>query len=220
LIIGSDVTDGSQSGLPLELSSTALGQGWTGIERSPVESIGSAELEGFLREDFYDGKGSWQLIDEPLLFGGASWIVVLYLAFMMREEISDEWKHLRIAVIEPGWAWDSGGDWTVKQEGIAARIRSRIGRWKSKLNWVNFKARISHHSGVNQPLKAGHIQDGDRPISVAVQPKHLNPQKVPNPATSGPQKASSQSHMVFPGSSLSDATHSKVKPWDESDWID
>jgi hypothetical protein len=51
-----DVTKGSQSDLPLELSSFAVEQGWTGIERTPVESMDSAELEKLLREDFMTAK--------------------------------------------------------------------------------------------------------------------------------------------------------------------
>jgi hypothetical protein len=51
-----DVTEGSQNDLPLALSSAAAEQGWTGIERTPAESMDSTELERLLREDFYDGR--------------------------------------------------------------------------------------------------------------------------------------------------------------------
>ncbi len=60
-LFASDVTEGSQSDLPLELSSFAVEQGWTGIERTPVESMDSTELEKLLREDFYDGESFRQL---------------------------------------------------------------------------------------------------------------------------------------------------------------
>jgi hypothetical protein len=66
-LIASNVTDGTQNDLPLELSSEALGQGWTGIEKSPAQSINSGELEGLLREYFYDGQSLRQLANEPLL---------------------------------------------------------------------------------------------------------------------------------------------------------
>ena len=62
-----DVTEGSESELPLELSSFALGQGWTGIERTAVESVDSTEVEKLLREDFYDGESFRRLVNEPLL---------------------------------------------------------------------------------------------------------------------------------------------------------
>ena len=41
-------------------------QGWTGIERTAVESVGSAEFEKLLREDFYDGESFRRLVNEPL----------------------------------------------------------------------------------------------------------------------------------------------------------
>ena len=46
-----DVTEGSQNDLPLALSFAAAEQGWTGIERTPAESMDSTELEKLLRED-------------------------------------------------------------------------------------------------------------------------------------------------------------------------
>jgi hypothetical protein len=99
-----DVTHGRQGGLPLELSLDALGQGWTGIERSPEQSIGSAELEGILRKDFYDRRSLRQLSVEPLLYGGAALLIVAYLVFVMREELGVEWTRLRRAIAETEWA--------------------------------------------------------------------------------------------------------------------
>ena len=51
-LLASDATDGNQNGFPLELSSFAVEQGWTGIETTSVESIASAELEGVLQKIF------------------------------------------------------------------------------------------------------------------------------------------------------------------------
>jgi hypothetical protein len=96
-----DVTEGSQNDLPLALSFAAAEQGWTGIERTPAESMDSTELEKLLREDFYDGKTFRQLMNEPLVYGVAAWVVVAYLAFMMRDDIGEEWRQLRREVSEP-----------------------------------------------------------------------------------------------------------------------
>ena len=131
-LIASDVTEGTQNGLPLELSSEALGQGWTGIDKSPAQSINSAELEGLLREYFYDGQSLRQLANEPLLYIGAEWLIVGYLVFVMREEIGDEWRWLRQTDNEPEWGGDSGEDWTANQRGIISQIWSGIARWNSK----------------------------------------------------------------------------------------
>jgi hypothetical protein len=62
-----------------------------GMERTAVESMDSTELEKFLREDFYDGEGFRQLVNEPFLYGVAAWVIVAYLAFMMRGDIGYEW---------------------------------------------------------------------------------------------------------------------------------
>jgi hypothetical protein len=223
-LISSDATEGKQNGLPLKLSSEALDQGWTGIETSPAQSIDSAELEGILREYFYGGRSLRQLANEPLLYGGATWLIVVYLVFMMREEIGDEFRRLRRAVAEPEWAWDFGGDSSANQEGMLTRIRSGITRCNSKtkvlFNWVDFTAAISRRSSVNQTLKAESLHGDDRPVSTDVQHERSNPQQRANPLTSHCAKALSQGHTIFPGSATSSAAHAQPKSWDESEWID
>ena len=89
----------------------------------------STELEKLLREDFYDGKTFRQLMNEPLVYGVATWVVVAYLAFMMRDEIGEEWRQLRREVSEPKWSSEYGDDWPDNRNGIGARIRSRFVHW-------------------------------------------------------------------------------------------
>jgi hypothetical protein len=223
-VIESDVTEGTQNGLPLELSSEAVGQGWTGIEKSPAQSINSVELEGILREYFYDRRSLRQLANEPLLYGGAAWLIVVYLVFVMREEIGDEWRRLRQADNESEWGWDSGEDWTANQAGIINRIWSGIGRWNSNtkipLNWVDFKAAIGCRPSVNQTLKAEILCGDGRPVSTDAQHERSNPQQPANAPASPPPTVLSRGHTGFPGLSKPDATHVQSKSWDESDWID
>jgi hypothetical protein len=223
-LIASDVTEGTQNGLPLELSSEALGQGWTGIEKSPAQSINSAELEGLLREYFYDGQSLRQLANEPLLYSGAEWLIVVYLVFVMRVEIGDEWRWLRQADNEPEWGGDSGEDWTANQRGIISCIWSGIARRNSKtmipFSWVGFKAAISRPSMVNQPLQAEILHGDDRPVSKEVRYERSKPQQLANPVSSHSSKERSEGHTIFPGSPTSDAAHVQSKSWDESEWID
>jgi hypothetical protein len=149
-----DVTKGSQSELPLELSPFAVEQGWTGIERTPVESVDSAELEKLLREDFYDGESFSRLVNEPLVYAVAAWLIVAYLAFVMKGDIGYEWRQLRRAVAEPQWSSNYGRDWPENRGGLVARIRSRIAPLirenKTQLEW----SAISHRS----VLKSSQIQ--------------------------------------------------------------
>jgi hypothetical protein len=221
--IGSDVTDGGQNGLSMKLSSAALQQGWVGIERTSVESMGSAELEGVLQEYFYDGVSFRQLVNEPLLYGVATWTIVAYLAFMMREDIGEEWRLLRRAVTEPQWSSNCGGDWPENREGIVARIRSRIAHWNSvenvQLQWAKFRAAISLRSLKEFPDPES-LRESCPPASTEVQGEVSTEPQLANPLLSHSPKPSSQRRTIFPGSSPSNAAHSQSEPWDESEWID
>jgi hypothetical protein len=201
-IIGSDVTEGSQNGLPLELSSAALGQGWIGIEKSPVQSIGSAELEGFLREDFYDGRSLRQMVTEPLLYSCTTLLVVLYLVLVMRDAIRDEWRRLRRAVAEPEWIGDFGGDWTVNQESIFTQFGSDIAQWTSKtrslFNSVDFKAVISRRGSVDQPPSVESFRDGNGPVSTEVKQEISSSQQLANPLSPPSSKALSKVMLSSP----------------------
>ncbi len=219
-----DVTEGSQSDLPLELSSFAVEQGWTGIERTSVESMDSTELEKLLREDFYDGVSFRQLVNEPLLYGVAAWVIAAYLAFMMREDIGEEWRQLRRAVTEPQWSSNYGGDWPENREGIVARIRSRMAHWiseqKTELEWPSFGPAISRKFGLKKSPKPETVRRSDRPESTQVRGEVSTARQLATPPPSHSSKPPSQRRTIFPGSSPSGAAHSQAEPWDESKWID
>jgi hypothetical protein len=222
--IGSDVTNGSQNGLSLKLSPAALEQGWIGIERTSVESMGSAELEGVLQQYFYDGKSFRQLINEPLLDGVATWVIVAYLAFMLREDIGDEWRHLRRAVEEPKWSSNYGWDWPENREGIVARIRSRIDYWNSvenvQLQWANFRTAINRRSSLKKLPNPESLRGREQPASTEAEGEVSTAQQLPNPLPSHSSQLPPPRRTIFPGSSPSDAEHSQSEPWNESEWID
>jgi hypothetical protein len=167
-----DVTEGSESELPLELSSFALEQGWTGIERTAMESMDSTELEKLLREDFYDGESFRRLVNEPLLYGVAAWLIVAYLAFVMREDIGYEWRQLRRAVMEPKWSSNYGRDWPENRDGIVARLRLRIGDWvsdqKTELDWPSVGPAISRRFGLKKLPNPETLRGSDGPASTQV----------------------------------------------------
>jgi len=222
--IGSDVTDGSQNDLSLQLSAAAHEQGWVGIERTSVESMGSAELEGVLQEYFYDGVSFRQLVNEPLLDGVATWVIAAYLAFMMRDDIAEEWRQLRRAVEEPKRSSNYAGDWRENREGIASLIRSRMAHWNSvkniQLQWANFRAASSRRSSVKKPPNPENLRGSPRPASTEVQGEVSTAPQLANPLPSHSPKPSSQRRTIFPGSSPSNAPHSQSEPWDESEWLD
>lgn len=219
-----DVTEGSQNDLPLALSSAALEQGWTGIERTPAESMDSTELERLLREDFYGGKTFRQLMNEPLLYGVATWVVVAYLAFMMRDEIGEEWTQLRREVSEPKWSSDYGDDWSDNRDGIVAQIRSRFAHWiderKILIIWANFSAVISRRSSLNKSSNPESLRGSSRPVLKEVQDRVSTAQGLATPLASNSAKLLSRRRTIFPGFSASDAARSPLEPWDESKWIE
>jgi hypothetical protein len=219
-----DVTEGSQNDLPLALSSAAVEQGWTGIERTPAESMDSTELEKLLREDFYDGKTFRELMNEPLVYGVAAWVVIAYLAFMMKDDIGEEWRQLRREVSEPKWSSDYGDDWHDNRYGIGARIRSRIAHRinerKTQHTWANFSAAISRRSSLNKSSNAGGLRGSSRPVSKEVQDMVPTARQPATPLASNSAKPLSQRRTIFPGLSASDAAQSPSEPWDESKWIE
>jgi hypothetical protein len=219
-----DVTEGSQNDLPLALSFAAAEQGWTGIERTPAESMDSTELEKLLREDFYDGKTFRQLMNEPLVYGVAAWVVIAYLAFMMRDDIGEEWRQLRREVSEPQWSSDYGDDSPDNRYGIVARIRSRIVHWiderKIQLIWANCSAAISRRSSLNKSPNPEGVRGSSRPVSKEVQDEVSTARGLAIPLASNSAKPLSQRRTIFPGLSASDAAQSPSEPWDESKWIE
>jgi hypothetical protein len=219
-----DVTEVSRNDRPLELSPFAVEQGWTGIERTAVESVDSTEVEKLLREDFYDGESFRRLINEPLLYGVAAWVIVAYLAFVMRGDIGYEWRQLRRVVTEPQWSSHYGWDQPENRDGIVARIRLRIVHWiseqKTELEWPSFGPAISRGFGLKKLPNPETLRGSDRPASTQVRGEVSTARQLATPPPSHSPKPPSQRRTIFPRSSASDAAHSQLEPWDESKWVD
>jgi hypothetical protein len=219
-----DVTEGSQNDLPLALSSAAAEQGWTGIERTTAESIDSTELEKLLREDFYSGKTFRQLMNEPLVYGVATWVVVAYLAFMMKDEIGEEWRQLRREVSETKWASEYGDDWSDNRDWVGARIRSQLAQWilerNIQLRWANLSAAITRRSSINKSSNPEGVRGSSQPVSREVKDEVSTARRPATPLASNSATPLSQRRTIFPGLSASDAAQSPSEPWDESKWIE
>jgi hypothetical protein len=215
-----DVTKENQSDLPLALSPFAVEQGWTGIERTPVESMDSAELEKLLREDFYDGETFRRLVNEPLLYAVAAWLIVAYLAFMMRGDIGYEWRQLRRTIMEPHSSSNYGRDWPDNRGGIVARIRSRIAPRIRECKTQLERAAISHRFGLRKLPNSEALRGSDRPASTQVRSDVSTARQQANSPPSQFPEAPSKQGTIFPGSSSPVTARSQSEPWDESKWID
>ena len=219
-----DVADGSHDGVPLRLSSTAVGQGWTGIAKSPTESMGSAELEDVLQHDFYDGKSFSQVVSEPVLYSVMQWVLIVYLAFIVRGSMGAEWRELRRVVREPQWPSHDEWNWVGNRQGIVARIRTRIvsrkaeekQRVESHQFWADFRRRAIHGDAPVPGLSTGSSQ----PVSTPAQSDVRTLSQPANPLTSSVPKPAPVTHSIFPGSTSPETTQSPPQPWDKSEWID
>jgi len=154
----------------------------------------------------------------------ASELVRAYLAFMMRDDIGEEWRQLRREVSEPKWSSEYGDDWPDNRDGIVARIRSRFAHWIDERNiqliWANFSAAISRRSSLNKSSNAASLRGSSRPVLKEVQDEVPTARQPATPLASNPAKPLSQRRTIFPGLSASDAAQSRSEPWDESKWIE
>jgi len=109
----SDVTDDPAGKSPFVLSSSALTEGWTAVERSPPEPVNSVVLDDVLRTDFYDGQSFLQTVWEPTFYGLAALLFVLLVAWLIRDDIGPEYRDVWRVVRGPeslsvsGWKWPS-----------------------------------------------------------------------------------------------------------------
>ncbi len=163
-------------------------------------------------------------MNEPLVYGVATWIVVVYLAFMMKEQIGEEWRQLRREVSETKWALEYEYDWSDNRDGIGARIRSRFAHWiderKIQLIWANLRAVISRRSSLNKSSDAESVRGTSRPVLKEVQDQVPTARQPATPLALNSPKPLSQPRTIFPGLSASDAAQSPSEPWDGSKWIE
>lgn len=223
-VIDADVASGGAGNMSVQLSLSALEQGWTKLEKGPPEMVSSAELEEFLKEFFYGNRSVRQLIVEPLLSGCAALIVLTYIAFMMRRELGAEWRGLCTAVSVSGSAFDSAWDLPPDKSRIGERIRSYIDRWngarKHRSNRGDAIASTNHRSGVNRIPLAGHVGNDDVLLSTTVRQTELSTLQDGKPSSLDSPMTPPQRRPIFPGVASVRTANAEPKPWDESQWID
>ena len=95
----------------MHLSSAARSAGWTGLVRGPREQYKAAELEPYLRDQFYDGRSFWRLFEPVLRWG----LFVLFALLAAREWFVGRARERRLRRQEM-WSEsfrDSGHKWRV-----------------------------------------------------------------------------------------------------------
>ena len=204
-VIDSDVTSGGPWKLSLELSPATRQQGWTELGKSRPEAVASSELEPFFQDYFYDHRSVRQLLAEPLLYASIVPLLILYIALMMRKDLTLEWSRFCDEVSDSKLAFH----WKRNRNQFVLLIRSWIHR--------GIGARMS-------PLKRGRVNSAMNTSSIDVPDTHQQAQssamKSEKQLPSSAPKKQPQRRSIFPGTASVRASKKQPKPWDKSQWID
>jgi hypothetical protein len=80
-VVADSLANQSDFSIPMHLSSTARSAGWRGLIQGPREEVNAAELERYLRAEFYGNRSFWQLFEWPFL-----WLISIVLAILAARE--------------------------------------------------------------------------------------------------------------------------------------
>jgi hypothetical protein len=224
--------------LPMHLSSAARSAGWTGLVRGPREQYKPAELEPYLRDQFYDGRSFWRLFEPVLRWG----LFVLFALLAAREWFAGRAceRRLRRQEMRPESFRDSDHGW-----GVVKLVFSWSGRLLKRgtdtVAELIRKGMPNHATSSVAPTTETKLQlprqlspaiasepnakatlTGHRnvfPIVAAEQPD-THPQAATTTAPSSPPKKPVKRHSIFPGNARQKTADEQPASWDESQWID
>jgi hypothetical protein len=223
--------------VPMHLSSAARSAGWTGLVRGPREEYKAAELEPYLRDQFYDGRRFWRLF-EPLLRWG---LFVLFAVLAAREWFVGKARERRLRRQEmwPESFRDRGYKWRVEirlfpwsrrllkrganvvaeliQKGTPSRTTDSVApATEMKLQRPR---QLSPLTVPEQHTKAAPTGRSNVFPSVAEQPDTNSQSETPIAPPSPPKKPVKR-HSIFPGNARRRTADEQPASWDESQWID
>ena len=221
-VLPTDIVSGKTGDLPLELSATALGHGWTGLTKGPLIVDDSSEVESFLREVFYQERPFWQLAQEPLWSGAITLLAVIVVASVCSgRALISEWSRLWMIATESVWSGDSGWDSTMDR-GV---INSPIGHVLTSLKSL----RESGHKFLSLALGNGRGRDvGERtpktpekmwcgrPASPHSTGTVLAPQSQLKALPVDRSSVSAKPRYIFPGKDNASLVNHAPRSWDES----
>jgi hypothetical protein len=224
--------------LPMHLSSAARNAGWTGLVRGPREQYKAAELQPYLRDQFYDGRSFWQLFEPVLRWG----LFVLFALLAARDWFAGRTRERRLRRQEmwPESFRDSGHKW---------RVETLIFPWS---RWL-----LKRCAGASAELirkgMPNHTKSSVAPTTETKlqRPRQLSPATFPEPnaeatltgrpnvvrtaaaeqpdtssqsetttAPPSPLKKPVKRHSIFPGKARQKTADEQPASWDESQWID
>jgi hypothetical protein len=227
--------------VPMHLSSAARSAGWTGLVRGPREEYKAAELEPYLRDQFYDGRSFWRLFEPVLRWG----LFVLFAVLAAREWFVGRASERRLRRQEMWFKsfGDSGDRWRVEArlfpwsrrllkrcaDAVAELIRKGVpNRAASSVAAATETKserppRLSPVTAPERPAKAAPTGATDAfPRTAAEQPdthSQAETTTVPPNLPSPPRKPVKR-HSIFPGNARQKTADEQPASWDESQWID
>jgi len=224
--------------VPMHLSSAARSAGWTGLVRGPREEYKAAELQPYLRHQFYDGRSFWRLF-EPLFRWG---LFVLFALLAAREWFVGRTRERRLRRQE---MWSE----SFRDKGDKLRVGMSPFLWSRRFlkrgaetvadlirkgmpNHATSSVAPTTETKLQRPLQLSPVTASARhakavpaggpsvlPSVVAQQPD-THPQAETATAPPSPPKKPVKRHSIFPGKARQKTADEQPASWDESQWID
>jgi hypothetical protein len=225
LAIPTDVAIGWAGNLSIHLSSSAAGSGWVSLEKSAQDRINSAELEGLLRNYIYNSRSYADLLRLPVLEGcSLALLTVVYMAFLMRGELWQEWGRLWQQVAGQFPSPDQGWDVLLARERVDRHLLRRITprnlREKVSAKWTALHASELNNQGNEKGGLTG-LSMGEKSRDFAAD-EHVDPgtNLLFEPPHTSRMKKPVPSQSIFPGARGENGIQQEPVAWDESQWLD
>jgi len=135
-VVADSPANQSDFSIPMHLSSTARSAGWRGLIQGPREEVNAAELERYLRTEFYGNRSFWQLFERPLVWLISIVLVILaareWLVERSRRESAKRlarWRESLLDNRQDRWGKRTGVQWLKSlQDRVISRARNLIRR--------------------------------------------------------------------------------------------
>jgi hypothetical protein len=224
--------------VPMQLSPAARSAGWTDLVQGPRAEYKAAELEPYLRDQFYGGRSFWRLFEPAFRWG----LFVLFALLAAREWFVGRARERRLRGQE---MWSE----SFRDSGHERRVERRVFPWSGPLlkrgadavaglirkgmpNRATSSVAPAIETRLQRPRQLSpatapeqHAKPAPRggmkafPTDAAEQPD-THAQAETTTAPPGPPKKPVKRHSIFPGKARQKTADEQPASWDESQWID
>jgi hypothetical protein len=206
--------------------------------RGPREQYKAAELESYLRDQFYDGRSFWRLFEPVLRWG----FFVLFALLAAREWFAGRAREIRLRRQEmwPESYRDSDHGWGVVKlvfswsgrllkrgtDTVAELIRKGMPNHATSSvaptteTKLQLPRQLSPAIASEPNAKATLTARPNVFPTVAAEQSNTHSQAATTTAPSSPPKKPVKRHSIFPGNVRQKTADEQPASWDESQWID